>query len=89
MRNIVLFILAATGLTCAPSPKYVACTDDASCQSADPRYSYCLQKRCVECVTNSGCGMDGRCMEGTCERRCRSQAGCGDGETCEGGFCVR
>ncbi len=88
-RTAVLFIFLATAWTCTTSPKYVACSDDASCQAADPRFAYCMQKRCVECVTNSGCGMDGRCMEGICEQRCRSQADCKDGRSCSGGFCAQ
>jgi hypothetical protein len=87
-RTTILFLVAATSLTCAPAPKYVACSDDASCQTVDPNYSYCLQKRCVECVTNSGCGMDNRCVEGVCERRCKDRRDCRDGESCTDGLCA-
>jgi hypothetical protein len=80
-------LLALVVSTCTPAPKYVACDDDAACTSIDPNFAYCLQRRCVECIGNAGCGRDNRCIDGVCHRKCRDRRDCRDGEVCSDGEC--
>lgn len=60
--------LAAGTLTpgCAPQPRNVPCSNDAQCAEANEDFRYCLQSRCVECVSSSSCGASGVCDSGEC-----------------------
>ncbi len=86
-------VLAAFGAAllvagaCAPSPKTVRCTNGGECTAADPRYEYCLEGRCVECVANTSCGIDNRCVDGFCERKCKDTRDCPEGQWCLEGKC--
>jgi hypothetical protein len=52
---------------CAPDPRTVHCSNDASCKERGGDYNYCVNGRCVECVTNAACGPGRRCSVGTCK----------------------
>lgn len=60
--------LAAGTLTpgCAPQPRNVPCSNDAQCAETNEDFRYCLQSRCVECVSSSGCGAGSLCDSGEC-----------------------
>lgn len=65
-----LALLAALTLTlsrCAPEAKTVHCSNDAICKDQGD-YDYCVNGRCVECVTSSGCEAGERCSAGVCRR---------------------
>jgi hypothetical protein len=51
---------------CTPAPRYVSCSNGGECTEKDPRYAYCLQGRCVECVANGSCGDNRVCDHGQC-----------------------
>ncbi|NUP04438.1 MAG: hypothetical protein HOW73_00065 [Polyangiaceae bacterium] len=82
IASLVLF-----GTFCATAPRNIACTTDAECSSVDPDYTYCSQKRCVECLGDAGCGYGNRCMDGHCERKCSHVRDCRAGEACVRGRC--
>jgi Cys-rich repeat protein len=58
--------IAAALTQCAPDPRTVHCSNDTSCKERGD-YNYCVNGRCVECVTNSACGAGRRCSVGTCK----------------------
>lgn len=51
---------------CAPEPRNVPCSNDAQCAEANEDFRYCLQSRCVECVTSASCGEGNVCDDGEC-----------------------
>jgi hypothetical protein len=61
--------LVAMACGCAPTPKNTPCSNGGDCERIDPRFHYCLQHRCVECIADSSCGERGACVDGACERR--------------------
>jgi hypothetical protein len=69
---------------CAPRPKNVPCGNGGDCTKIDARYSYCLESRCVECVSSSSCGEGRSCTDGVCV--CSSDVGC-PGQQCAEGAC--
>jgi hypothetical protein len=54
---------------CAPAPKNVPCENDADCHALDKGYEYCLEQRCVKCVSRSMCAAEELCIDGECKRR--------------------
>lgn len=78
------FGLALMVAGCAPSPKNVPCSNGGECTKVDARFNYCLQSRCVECISSSSCGEGRLCTDGTCT--CESDVGC-PGQRCEEGVC--
>lgn len=69
---------------CAPSPAYARCSNDGDCK--EPRYPYCMQSRCVECVSRASCN-GGACNAGTCEITCKDGRDCLHGDACVDGRC--
>jgi hypothetical protein len=43
------------------------CSNDRECETLGGDFHYCLNARCVECVTSAGCGSGHRCVEGACK----------------------
>jgi hypothetical protein len=84
---IVAVVVLAAG-SCAPSPRDVPCSNDAECESASKNFSYCLESRCVECISSIACGDGNRCDNGICTRRCKDGRDCPDGQQCFGGTCA-
>jgi hypothetical protein len=64
---VALFVLAPLG--CAPAPKNTPCENDGDCLALNKGYEYCLQKRCVKCISKSMCRADELCVDGECKRR--------------------
>lgn len=69
---------------CAPSPKNVPCSNGGDCAKVDAHFNYCLEARCVECISSSSCGEGRSCTDGACT--CDSDVGC-PGQRCEEGVC--
>ncbi|MCC6553376.1 MAG: hypothetical protein IT372_10195 [Polyangiaceae bacterium] len=67
LLSTAALVLGALALGCAPSPRDVPCSNDAQCEQANPAFKYCLQSRCVECVTASACGEGKTCDDGECK----------------------
>jgi hypothetical protein len=67
--RLVGILLAATTLfsfsDCAPA-QAPSCGNDHECESLGANFHYCLNARCVECVTSAGCGANRRCSGGAC-----------------------
>ncbi len=84
-------VMATLGLAsapaCTPAPKNVPCSNGGDCAAADPKYQFCLESRCVECVGNASCGDGNLCVDGRCQRHCRDGRDCPDGEACQAGRC--
>lgn len=69
MRAIVfgaVAILLLPALDCSSGPQSPACSNDHECEAYGGSFHYCLNSRCVECVTNAACGNGHRCVDGAC-----------------------
>lgn len=62
---MLLALFALTLSRCAPEAKTVHCSNDAVCKDTGD-FNYCVNGRCVECVTSSGCEKGERCSAGAC-----------------------
>jgi hypothetical protein len=51
---------------CAPQPRTVRCSNGGECKEHDPKFEYCLEGRCVECVARGSCGTNRTCVDGAC-----------------------
>ncbi|HEY5376341.1 MAG TPA: hypothetical protein VIK01_21825 [Polyangiaceae bacterium] len=51
---------------CAPNPRYQRCSNGGECAKLDPKYAYCLNGHCVECVAVGSCGEHHECKDGEC-----------------------
>lgn len=80
-------LLLAAG--CAPEPRNTPCSNAGDCEKAGPGYQYCLQSRCVECVSSSSCGEGNTCVDGACEIHCHDDRGCRNGGRCKDGLCAQ
>ena len=78
-----LLMLAA----CAPSPRSIPCSNGGDCEKVDPKFAYCLEGRCVECVTNTSCGDGNTCVDGACVTSCKDGRDCPEGQACSDGKC--
>ena len=68
MRSVAISVFAILLLAlfdCSSGPRSPACSNDHECEAAGD-FHYCLDSRCVECVTNAGCGNGHRCVDGAC-----------------------
>jgi len=65
-------LIAVTALfsfsDCAPA-QAPSCGNDRECESLGASFHYCLNARCVECVTSAACGANRRCEQGACISR--------------------
>jgi len=86
---LALAITLGIAAACTPSPRNTPCSNQADCESADPEFRYCLDNRCVECVSDSSCGYGNVCRDGLCDRSCKDTRDCPDGQSCSGGHCSR
>ena len=86
--GLVGLAVLALHLGCAPEPRSQACSNDGECRVDSPD-GYCLENRCVECVTSASCGDRGQCVAGVCEIRCVDARGCPDEQACVDGMCAR
>jgi hypothetical protein len=70
-RGVRLLWLALGLLTtqCFPDAKRQACRIDADCPDAERGRAYCVQSRCVECITRASCGPHMTCVKGECVPR--------------------
>ncbi|MFO0588945.1 MAG: hypothetical protein U0441_15450 [Polyangiaceae bacterium] len=84
-----LAAMSLCALGCDVQPKSVPCSNAGDCAAANPRFGYCLQSRCVECLDDASCGDGGRCKDGLCERPCKRARDCPAGDACSDGFCAR
>lgn len=80
---VPLVIVAA----CVPSPKDVPCSNQGDCQKVDPKYGYCVDNRCVECLDDTGCGNDS-CVDGRCMHKCVDGRQCPGHQVCSNGYCA-
>ena len=91
-RHRSFFLAAALGLSafalagCDVQPKNVPCSNAGDC-AGDPRFAYCLQSRCVECLSSASCGDGNLCHDGMCERHCRDARDCPAGQACSHDEC--
>jgi hypothetical protein len=85
----VFLLLSLLGPSCAPVPRNVPCENDGQCQTASEEFHYCLQSRCVECVSSSSCGDHGSCIDGECRVRCKDDRGCPQRQVCREETCQR
>jgi hypothetical protein len=58
--------LLSTVGSCTPDARYARCSNGGECQKRDPKYEYCLDGRCVECIGRGGCGAHRACRDGAC-----------------------
>lgn len=88
LATAVLFVsIPVLAASCAPSPKNTPCSNGGECQKVDPKYTYCLESRCVECVGDASCPDQSFCKDGTCRRRCVNSGDCPGDTSCQSGFC--
>ncbi|MBK7579384.1 MAG: hypothetical protein IPI67_04175 [Myxococcales bacterium] len=64
--GLILLFAAMTPTGCSPEPQYVSCRIDSECHEQGGKFRYCLMRKCVECVGDSGCGRGKSCHEGAC-----------------------
>lgn len=68
--TVAVFVGATTVSTtvtgCVPGPRYERCSNGGECSAKDPKYEYCLNGRCVECVARGSCGAHRACKNGEC-----------------------
>ncbi len=82
---LAAFGLGMTG--CDLTPKTTPCSNAGECEAVNPRFSYCVQSHCVECLEDSGCGDGNLCKSGMCERHCKTGRDCPTGDACSDGLC--
>lgn len=51
---------------CSSEPRFQRCSNGGECERIDPKYAFCLQGRCVECIGRGSCGAHKSCEEGAC-----------------------
>jgi hypothetical protein len=56
-------------LGCTPAPKNTPCSNNGDCEALGEGYSYCLQSRCVRCISASMCKSGELCIDGECQQR--------------------
>ncbi|HEY2407477.1 MAG TPA: hypothetical protein VGI10_15810 [Polyangiaceae bacterium] len=61
-----LYFLAA--VDCGPA-RDAHCSNDGECEALGGDFKYCLESRCVECVTSAACGAHRYCHQGACTDR--------------------
>jgi hypothetical protein len=61
-----LYFLAA--VDCGQA-RDVHCSNDGDCQALGGDFNYCVEARCLECVTNAACGAHRYCHKGACIAR--------------------
>ena len=84
IRLIPLMILVGS---CSPRPESVPCSNGGDCEAADPRFAFCSQGQCVECVGRGSC--DGNpCVDGRCSIPCSDGRDCASDRKCVSGQCV-
>jgi peptidoglycan-associated lipoprotein len=83
----LLLVLGTLATSCAPEPRNVPCTNDGQCQKASEAFRYCLQSRCVQCVSSSSCGNGNSCIDGECVIRCKDDHGCPQRQVCREETC--
>ncbi|AUX44171.1 uncharacterized protein SOCE26_056340 [Sorangium cellulosum] len=76
---------AAVG--CAPEPENLPCSSDSACRRLDDDLTYCVNSRCVECLSSAICGAGNQCVDGRCMLRCRDARDCRSGQLCREGAC--
>ncbi len=53
---------------CGPA-RDAHCSNDGECEALGADFHYCIESRCVECVTNASCGAHHYCHKGACVER--------------------
>lgn len=86
--SAALAVMSVLVIGCDVQPKSVPCSNAGDCAAANPRFGYCLQSRCVECLDDASCGDGGHCKDGLCERPCKHGRDCPSGSACADGFCT-
>ncbi|WP_437668743.1 hypothetical protein [Sorangium sp. So ce131] len=76
---------AAVG--CAPEPENLPCSSDSACRRLDDDLAYCVNSRCVECLSSAICGAGNQCVDGRCVLRCQDARDCRSGQLCREGTC--
>jgi hypothetical protein len=66
VRAAVAAAIAAWVVACAPAPQNVPCDVDADCGGAGSEVRYCLESRCVECLSAAMCTSGEHCVDGRC-----------------------
>ena len=61
-----LYLLAA--VDCAGAHD-AHCANDGDCQALGGDFNYCVEARCLQCVTNAACGPHHYCHKGACVER--------------------
>ncbi len=82
-------LIAIVSPACTPEPRNVPCSNDGQCRGVSDELRYCLESRCVECVSSSSCGSSNSCVDGMCVIHCKDERDCRTGEACQEGFCKR
>ncbi len=84
---LVLTTLGLVAGGCDLQPKTVPCSNAGDCKEVNPRFGYCTQSHCVECLEDSSCGDGNLCKSGLCERHCKTGRECPKGDACVEGLC--
>lgn len=73
VRHLIPLLLAPllplTPLACAPAPKSLPCSNASDCRAHGDGYEYCLEGRCVRCISRSMCDPGELCVDGECVSR--------------------
>ncbi|TKC98708.1 hypothetical protein [Polyangium fumosum] len=85
---IVSVGIIVAGAACVPEPKSVPCSNQGDCEGKNVAFQYCLERRCVECVSDASCGMGNTCVAGLCKRSCKDGRDCLDGYACANDRCT-
>jgi hypothetical protein len=81
-------IIGLAALGCAPTPRSVPCSNDRQCAELSDDFNYCLQSRCVECISSESCGDGNTCIDGQCFAECTDNRACPDDHVCMEGVCA-
>ncbi|HVK65162.1 MAG TPA: hypothetical protein VM694_11845 [Polyangium sp.] len=86
---IVSVGIIVAGTACVPAPKSVPCSNQSHCEGKNAAFQYCLDNRCVECMSDASCGLGNTCVAGLCERSCKDGRDCLDGYGCTSDHCTQ
>lgn len=84
---LTCLLAAIVGAACGSKPKYPSCGGDKDCQNAE----VCVNKHCVQCRDDAGCGSGKQCVDGACEPVpgwCSADGDCPNGGVCKDNKCT-
>lgn len=69
IRIVAVAALGVSVCGCVPQPKSVACMTDGECTARGEGFTYCVESKCVKCLSDAMCKSGASCVDGVCAGR--------------------